>query len=218
MRLAELQEQMQAAILDPRVADPRLRVHRSHFWNRMRSFVVQRHPLLARFVGDVEIAEITERFIVASPPKTGVALEVSEGLAELLRTAEPWRAHPIIAELAAYDYQRTAPALAAEQVTVTPADVTDDLVVRLKDRSALVATRYRFHAMRQLRRTTPLDDRPTYVLVHMAGRRTLTTELDHRSWLAFEQLRVGSSVQMLRDTWGEHVFATCVDQQLLVAI
>jgi hypothetical protein len=209
---------MQAAILDPELADPRLRVHHSHFWHRMRSFVTQRHPLLARFVGDVEIGKIVERFIVACPPTTCVALEVSGAVSEFLATAEPWRAYPIIAELAAYDYQRTAPALAVEELAVTPAEVTDDLAVRLNRRCALVVTRYRFHALTKLCRTTPPDARPTYVLVHMAGRRTLTTELDHRSWLAFEQLRGGCSVRMLRDAWGEHVLATCVDQHLIVAI
>jgi len=220
MRLAEVQEHMQAAILDPRHADPRLRVHHSHFWHRMRSFVAQRHPVLGRFLGDTELRDVVERFIVACPPRTCVALEVAGPLAQFLTTADPWRADPIIAELAAYDYQRTAPALAAEEVVATRADLTDDIAVRLNKRSALVTTRYKFHAIQltPLHRATPLDDQPTYLLVHMAGRRTLTTELDHRSWLAFEQLRAGCTVRTLREAWGEHFFATCVDQQLLVAI
>ena len=131
MRLADLQRQFQAAILDPsapRSADGlaltipgRLRVHHAHFWTRMREFVGNWQPLLARFLGAEEMDQVVRRYIAAHPPRTVVAAGVCAQLADFLRTAEPWSAWPIVGELAAIDYRRALIRASAEEATVTKA-------------------------------------------------------------------------------------------------
>jgi hypothetical protein len=220
MRLAQLQEQLQAAILDPDPAaiEGGLRIHHSHFWSRMRDFVVTRHPLLARFLGEPEVVEVTRRFIAAHPPDTCVPGLVSARLARFLATAEPWRRQPIIAELAAYDFLRSGAALAAEEGTVSRAELTPDLTIRLKKRTALAITRYRFHAtpLAGLMRTAPLDDEPTYLLVHTPNRRPVAGEIDRSTYLAFERLVAGGTVRALCEALGDGFIVRCADAGLLV--
>jgi hypothetical protein len=246
MRLAEFQRQFQAAILDPgapvRVAElalerpGHLRVHQSHFWSRMREFVANWQPLLARFLGDDEMAQLVQRYVDAHPPRTVVASGVSAQLAEFLRTAEPWSAWPIVAELAAVDYRRALIRAAAEEATVTRAQLAaiDPALLapvrfRLKQRSALIASRFVLDVSRLhlLARETPLDAHPSYRLLHMTGRRYAAIELDPRTLRAFEPLVAGMTLSALdahlaalgfddreRQRFVDHVF----DSDLLVAI
>jgi hypothetical protein len=228
---------MQATILDPVLAasDQRFRTHHSHFWHRMRDFVALRHPQLAKWIGEPELLEIVRRYVVTHPPDTCVASKVGARLARFLTTTEPWSAHPIIAELAAYDFQRSGAASNAEEATVTREQIAEaeprartTVMLRLKKRTALVTARFRFHAvpLAKLERTTPLDARPTYLLVQMANRRAVATELDHRAYLAFGYFARGGTLIALTDalreldfTWTEidTLFARCLDADLLVA-
>lgn len=246
MRLADLQRQFQAAILDPGAPGSvdglaltlpgRVRVHHSHFWTRMGEFIGNWQPLLARFLGAEEMAQVVRRYIAAHPPRTVVASGVCAELADFLRTAQPWSAWPIVGELAAIDYRRALIRASAEEATVTRARLAaiDPAVIasirfRLKQRSALMTSRFRLDISRLhlLARETPLDARPVYRLVHMTGRRYETIDLDPRSVRAFEPLVEGMTMSALdehlaglgfddreRRRFVDHV----LDSDLLVAI
>jgi hypothetical protein len=246
VRLAEFQRQFQAAILDPSAPGSvdglgltipgRVRVHHSHFWTRMGEFIGNWQPLLARLLGAEEMDRLVRRYIAAHPPRTVVATGVCAQLADFLRTAEPWSAWPIIAELAAFDYRRALIRASAEEATVTKARLAaiDPAVIasirfRLKQRSALMTSMFRLDISRLhlLARDTPLDVRPVYRLVHMTGRRYAAIELDQRSVRAFEPLVEGMTMSALdehlaglgfdegeRRRFLDHV----LDNDLLVAI
>ena len=149
----------------------------ARFWERMRGAVAMRHPLLAAFLGDGELDAVVRGYIAVHPPSPLGQAKVGARLAELLASSPPWSAHPIIAELAAYEYRRGGVALQPEEKPLIRAQLPAvhphtiaRTRVRLEKRSALVTTRFRFHALppTRLSRTTPLDDQPTYLLVHMA--------------------------------------------------
>ncbi|HEX4421350.1 MAG TPA: DNA-binding domain-containing protein [Kofleriaceae bacterium] len=226
MRLADLQRQFQAAILDPSVPGPstlrsvdgvagialtipkHARVHRSHFWTRMTEFITNWQPLLARLLGAEEMDQLVRRYIAAHPPRTVVAAGVCAQLADFVRTAEPWSAWPIIGELAAIDYRRVLLRACAEEATVTGTMLAaiDPVVLasirfRLKQRAALMTSRFRLDGSRVhlLARETPLDLRPVHQLVHLTGRRYATLELDPRSSRAFEPLVEGVTLPALDD-------------------
>jgi len=234
MRLAELQTRMQADILEPRaVADDGMRIHHRHFWHRMHDFIARSHPLLARFLGGPELVQLVHAYIVAHPPIATVGLQVGAQLARFLATCEPWKQHPIIGALAAYDFARSAAANSAEELAVSRDELAvcrldPRVTVRLKKRTALVTTHYRFHtiAMAHLRRTDPLDASPTYVLVHMVNRKPQVIELDHRLYLALECLARGASIRTLIESWRslglgdveiETLLTRCIDAELVVA-
>jgi hypothetical protein len=196
----------------------------------MRDFVAARHPLLAKLLGQPELVELVRRYIVAHPPDSCVATKVGARLARFLAASEPWCAQPILSELAAFDFLRSGAAISAEEPTVSRAELAEpDVTFRLKKRTALAITRFKFHAvpLTQLSRATPLDEHPTYVLVHMANRRTMTNEIDHRSYLAFELLAAGGTLRAvseslhelaLTDLEIESFLARCADADLLVAV
>ena len=244
MRLIELQRRFQATILDPApprtrelgmVIPERIAVHHSHFWNRMRDIALACQPLLAKMLPADELREVIRRYLTAHPPAAVSAFGVYAGLAEFLGTAEPWSDWPIIAELAAFDYQRSMIGSNAEEITVSAAKLAaiDPAVVapirfRLKKRSALLVTRYRFEVARihVLARATPLDAEPTHLLLHMVGRRYAALVLDPRGYRALEPLVAGTTLAGFSDHLGvlgfgetearrlvEHV----VDSDLLVA-
>ena len=246
MRLADFQRQFQAAILAPSAPGSvdglaltipgRVRVHHAHFWTRMREFIGNWQPLLARFLGAEEMDQVVRRYIAAHPPRTVVATGVCAQLADFLRTAEPWSAWPIIGELAAIDYRRALIRASAEESTVTKAMLVaiDPAVIasirfRLKQRSALMTSMFRLDIshLQLLARDTPLDARPVYRLIHMTGRRYAAIELDERLVRAFEPLVEGMTMSALdehlaglgfddreRRRFLDHV----LDNDLLVAI
>jgi hypothetical protein len=218
VRLADLQRQFQAAILDPGgpgsvdglalTIPGRVRVHHSHFWTRVGEFIGNWQPLLARFLGAEEMEQLVRRYIAVHPPHTVVASGVCAELADFLRTAQPWSAWPIVGELAAIDYRRALIRASAEEATVTRAMLAaiDPAVIagirfRLKQRSALMTSRFQLDVSRLhlLTRETPLDARPVHRLVHMTGRRYATIELDPRSIHAFEPLVAGLTMPALDD-------------------
>ncbi|HEX8108919.1 MAG TPA: DNA-binding domain-containing protein [Kofleriaceae bacterium] len=218
MRLADLQRQFQAAILEPSAPGSvdglgltipgRVRVHHSHFWARMSEFIANWQPLLARYLGAEEMDQVVRRYIAAHPPRTVVATGVCAQLADFLRTAEPWSAWPIVGELAAIDYRRALIRAGAEEPTVTKARLAaiDPAVIasirfRLKQRSAVMTSRFQLDVSRLhlLARDTPLDARPVHRLVHLTGRRYATIELDPRSVRAFEPLVEGMTMSALDD-------------------
>jgi len=218
MRLADFQRRFQAAILDPgapgrvdglALAPPgRVRVHHSHFWARMREFIGNWQPLLARFLGAEEMDQVVRGYVAAHPPRTVVAAGVAAQLADFLRTTEPWSAWPIVGELAAFDYRRALIRASPEEATVTRARLAaiDPAAIasirfRLKQRSALIASRFAFDVsqLHRLSRETPLDVRPVHRLVHMTGRRYATVDLDPRSVRAFEPLVDGATMSALDD-------------------
>lgn len=218
MRLAELQRRFQAAILDPSAPGTvdglgltlpgRVRVHHSHFWARVGEFIASWQPMLARFLAAEEMDSLVRAYVAAHPPRTVVAWGVAAQLADFLRTAPPWSAWPIVGELAAFDYRRALIRAGAEEATVTRARlaaidpaVSAAIRVRLKQRSALIASRFRFDASRLhlLARDTPLDAHPVHRLVHLTGRRYATIELDPRSVRAFELLVEGTTMSALDD-------------------
>jgi putative DNA-binding protein len=219
VRLADFQRQFQAAILDPGAPGRvelglrfpgRVRVHHSHFWTRMREFIANWQPLLTKYLGaqEMDMDQVVRRYVAAHPPQTVVAWGVAAQLADFLRTAEPWSAWPIVGELAAIDYRRALIRAAAEEATVTRAqlDAIDPAAIaairfRLKQRSAVLVSRFRFDFSRLhlLARETPLDARPAHRLVHLTGRRYATLELDPRSVRAFEPLASGIALPALDD-------------------
>jgi hypothetical protein len=216
VRLADFQRQFQAAILDPGAPGRvdglaltfpgRIRIHHAHFWTRMGEFIGNWQPLLARYLGAAEMDQLVRRYIAAHPPRTVVAIEVCEQLADFLRTAEPWSAWPIVGELAAIDYRRALIRGHAEEATVTramlaaidPAAIAS-IRFRLKQRSALITSMFRFDLSRLhlLARETPLDPRPVHSLVHLTGRRYATIELDQRWVHACEPLVDGMTMAAL---------------------
>jgi hypothetical protein len=202
----------------------------------MNEFIANWQPLLAKFLGAEEMAQLVRRYIAAHPPRTVVASGVCAQLAEFLRIAAPWSAWPVVGELAAIDYRRALIRASAEEATVTrvrlaaidPA-VLASVRFRLKQRSALIASRLQLDIPRLhlLARETPLDARPAYRLVHMTGRRYAAIELDPRSFRAFEPLVAGMTLSALdahlaglgfdereRQRFVDHV----LDGDLLVAI
>jgi hypothetical protein len=218
VRLADLQRQFQAAILDARAPGSvdglaltipgRVRVHHSHFWTRMTEFIGNWQPLLARFLGAEEMDQLVRRYVAAHPPRTVTAASVCAQLADFLRSAEPWSSWPIIGELAAIDYRRALIRASPEESTVTSAKLAaiDPAVIasirfRLKRRSALMTSMFQFDFSRLhlLARATPLDARAVYRLVHLTGRRYATIELDPRSARAFEPLVEGLTMSALEE-------------------
>lgn len=216
MRLEDFQRQFQAAILAPGAAGSvdglgltlprRVHIHHSHFWTRMDEFIGNWQPLLARFLGAEEMDRVVQRYVAAHPPREVTAASVCVELADFLRTAPPWSAWPIVGELAAFDHRRALIRAGAEEATVTSAQLAaiDPAVIapvrfRLKQRSALVASRFWFDLSRLhlLARDTPLDARPSYRLIHMTGRRYATIDLDPRSARAFEPLVGGTTLSAL---------------------
>jgi hypothetical protein len=218
VRLADLQRQLQAAILDPSgpgsvdglalTIPGRVRVHHSHFWTRMGEFIASWQPLLARFLGAEEMEPLVRRYIAAHPPRTVATAEVCAQLADFLRATEPWSAWPIVGELAAIDHRRALIRAAAEEATITramlaaidPAAIAS-IRFRLKQRSALMTSMFQLDVSRLhlLTRETPLDARPVHRLVHLTGRRYATIELDPRSIRAFEPLVAGMTMTALDD-------------------
>jgi hypothetical protein len=202
----------------------------------MTEFIANWQPLLARLLGAQEMDQVVRRYVAAHPPRTVVASGVCAELADFLRSAQPWSAWPIVGELAAIDYRRALIRAAAEESTVTRAQLAaiDPAAIaairfRLKQRSAVVTSRYRFDFSRLhlLARDTPLDARPAHRLVHLTGRRYATLELDPRSVRAFEPLASGIALPALdahlaslgyddreRRRFVDHV----IDGDLLVAI
>jgi len=215
VRLADLQRRFQAAILEPGAVGRvdglaltvpgRVRIHHSLFWTRMAEFIANWQPLLAKFLGAHEMDQVVRCYVAAHPPRTVVASGVCAELADFLRTVEPWSAWPIVGELAAIDYRRALIRAAAEEATVTRAQIAaiDPAAIRfrLKQRSAVLVSRYRFDFSRLhlLARDTPLDARPAHRLVHLTGRRYATLELDPRSVRAFEPLALGIALPALDD-------------------
>jgi hypothetical protein len=219
MRLADFQRQFQAAILDPAAPGKlalglripgRVRVHHSHFWTRMTEFIANWQPLLAKYLPaqGLDLDPVVRRYIAAHPPQTVVAWGVAAQLADFLRTTEPWSAWPILGELAEIDYRRALIRAAAEEATVTRAqlDAIDPAAIaairfRLKQRSAVLGSRFRLEVARLhlLTRDTPLDAHPAYRLIHMTGRQYATIELDERSVRAFEPLAEGLTLSALDD-------------------
>lgn len=218
MRLADFQRRFQAAILEPGAVGRvdglaltvpgRVRIHHSHFWTRMAEFIANWQPLLAKFLGAHEMDHVVRCYVAAHPPRTVVASGVCAELADFLRTVEPWSAWPIVGELAAIDYRRALIRAAAEEATVTRAQIAAiepaaiaTIRFRLKQRSAVLVSRYRFDFSRLhlLARDTPLDARPAHRLVHLTGRRYATLALDPRSVRAFEPLASGIALPALDD-------------------
>jgi hypothetical protein len=235
MRLIELQRRLQAAIVNDTDSELALGakshpwIHRRHFWSRMRDFAVVRHPLLARWLGAEELDRIIRAFIAAHPPRALIGSDVVAPLAEFLATAEPWCAFPIISQLAAFDFRRSALAFAVEQATLNATDlpVPANAMLQLKKRAAVIVTRFKFHLRWPAAHATPLDDEPTYLLVHMTNRRHMTLELDHQTFLAMQRLAEGITLRDLVDhTSGaeiveadiEQLVARCVAEDLLVAV
>lgn len=234
MRLADLQRQFQAAVLapgKPGTVDAlgltfpgRVRVHHSHFWKRMSDFIASWQPLLTRFLGPAEMDPLVRRYIAAHPPRDVLAAAVCAPLADFLRTAEPWSAWPIVGELAAFDHRRAMIRTRAEEPTITKATLAAiapaamaSIRVRLKQRSALWTSRFRFDAARVhlLPRETRLDACPGYRLVHLTDRRFATIELDDRSARAFEPLVDGVTLPALEDHLATLGFADAERQRLL---
>ena len=207
----------------------------ARFWERMHGVVAVRHPLLAVFLGDAELDAVVRSYIAVHPPRPLGQAKVGARLAEFLASTEPWSAHPIIAELAAYDYRRSGVALQPEEKALTRAQLTSAhphtiarTRIRLKRRSALVMTRFRFHALppTRLSRTTPLDEHPTYLLVHMAKSDMMTIEVDAVAHAAFEHFALGGTMRALTQALRgltfteleiERFLARCFAAGLLVA-
>jgi hypothetical protein len=178
----------------------------ARFWERMRDVVATRHPMLAAFFDDRELATVVRGYIAAHPPSPLGHSKIGARLAEFLAATPPWSAHPIIAELAAYDYRRSGVALQPEEKALTRAQLASvhphtvaRTKIRLKKRSTLMTTRFRFHALppTRLSRSTPLDDQPTYLLVHMAKHDVLTIEVDACAHAAFELFALGGTMRTL---------------------
>jgi hypothetical protein len=207
----------------------------ARFWERMRGAMAMRHPLLATFLGDVELDTVVRSYIAVHPPSPLGQAKVGARLAEFLGSNEPWSAHPIIAELAAYDYRRSGVALQPEEKLLTRAQLSAvhphtiaRTRIRLKKRSALVTTRFRFHALppTRLSRATPLDEQPTYLLVHMARNDVMTIEVDACAHAAFEHFALGGTMRVLTQALRgltfteleiERFLARCFAAGLLVA-
>jgi len=232
MRLIELQRRFQAAILGDsdglfaQAATSHPWVHRRHFWSRMRDFIAARHPLLVRWVGDEERDRIVRAFVAAHPPRDLVGHVTAETLADFLARADPWRAFPIVAELATYDCRRSNLPLAAEEITLTAFDpIADaDRVLRLKKRATLIAMHFAFHRVRlsDLAMATKLDDTPSYVLVDLRDRKYRTLELDHPTYVVLQRLVEGTTFRALVADIGlgdalERIISCCVESDLLVS-
>jgi hypothetical protein len=191
----------------------------ARFWERMRGAVAMRHPLLAAFLGDAELDAVVRSYIAVHPPSPLGQAKVGARLAEL----------------AAYDYRRSGVALQPEEKPLTRAQLSAvhphtiaRTRIRLKKRSTLVTTRFRFHALppTRLSRTTPLDEQPTYLLVHMARNDVMTIEVDACAHAAFEHFALGGTMRVLTQALRgltfteleiERFLARCFAAGLLVA-
>lgn len=204
-------------------------------WTTTYELITSRYPLLAKFLGGTELDEVVRNFLATYPPDGVAPSRVPERIPMFLARTAPWCFHPIIAELAAFDLQRSAALTNPDEPTVTRGDLVDAepgmlrmLEVRLKKRCALIATQFRFHEVPigQLRRDMPLDIGLTYLVVHVSHGKQLTSELDARSFLLLQTLVEGSTFPQLfdyamhlgfEDSAADTFLARCVDSELFVA-
>lgn len=259
MRLDEFQHRVQDAILGPVLtavdrdlgiktgpeACPRddhacsryrIAIHHDHFWTRMHDFAAYRYPLLRRALGGAEFTEVVRGYIAARPPSSFTLGVVVEAIPEFLADQMPWASSPILAHLAAFDLRRSGVRLTAEESTVSAADLAglgpDALAhtrLRLKRRSLLATTRYRFEPGRihELPRDAALDDRPTHWLVYIMRGACITQPVSPRVYAALQRLSsavaVGELFADLRRlglTLDECdvILGRLLDQELLVAV
>lgn len=248
MRLAEFQNRLQAAILSPKprglatlglkaVPDRRARfaTHRRHFWRRMRSYSGYRHPLLVQLLGEDEFDLLVRQYIAAFPSRSFNPAEIVQDLANFLAEQPPWAEFPIIAHLAAFDFRRSATRLGAEELTLRAEHLVGlgpetlaRVELRLKKRTVLTTTRYRFNLARiaELPRDATLDDQPTYWLIDATGGACRTRPVDVRTFGAFERVARGVTVAALVGDLTATGFAVseidsfvsrCIHQELLAA-
>ena len=259
MRLAEFQHRMQDAILGsvltaidgelgirtgpeacPRNGHAcsryRIAIHHEHFWTRMHDFAAYRYPLLQRVLGDAEFTELVRAYIAVYPPMSFTIGDVVEALPALLADREPWASSPILAHLAAFDFRRSGIRLTAEEATVSAADLAaldvDALArtrLRLKRRTMLATTRYRFEPGRihELPRDAVLDDKPTHWLVYIMRGVCITRPVSPRVYAALQRLTSAVAVgELLADLRRlgltvhecDAILGRLVDQELLVAV
>lgn len=233
MRLAEFQRRFQAAVIAPEltvgddelairtgpqafprpaaVSRYRIAIHHKHFWSRMRDFTAGRHPLLLRALGQTEFDEVVRHYIAAHPPASFTPGVIVEQLATFLARRPPWSASPVLAQLARFDFQRSAVWLHAQEATVgadelrrLPPDVLAGLTLRLKRRSALATTWFRFEPERiaELSRDTALDDEPTFWLIYMAQHGCIARPVAPRFYAALQRLASGTTLRGLFDHLG----------------
>jgi len=259
MRLAEFQRGFQDAILGPVLTATdgdlgirrgpeacrhhghacshyRIAIHRDHFWTRMHDFVAYRYPLVSRVLGDAELTALVRAYIAARPPAAFTVRGIVEALPAFLAERAPWASSPILADLAAFDFRRSGVRLIAEEPTVTaaalvalPAGVLARTRLRLKRRTLLTTTRYRFEVsrIRDLPRDAALDDEPTHWLVYIARRACISQPVSPRVYAALQRLAGPVAVgELLVDLRGlgfsaagcEIILDRLVDHDLVVAL
>lgn len=112
-RLAELQDEMQRAILGRQnaaidlVACPpsgsaadRLGVYQSAYVLRLTEFLMNDYPKLLTYLGETRFRQMAERFIRATPSRHANARWYARGLPEHLDMDKTYRRNPEVAELA----------------------------------------------------------------------------------------------------------------------
>jgi Putative DNA-binding domain len=207
MRLADFQHRLQDAILAPVLASCdadlairtgpcrnacahyRIAIHHSHFWTRMRDFAAYRYPLLARALGNAAFEELVRAFIAAHPPTAYTLGPIVEGLQQFVES-------PVLADLAAFDFCRSGLRITAEEATLSPEelaaiprDVLARTRLRLKRRSALVTTRYRFEPGRITE--LPREPQQTHWLVYIADGKCVNRPVSLRMFAGLRLLAAG---------------------------
>jgi hypothetical protein len=259
MRLAEFQHGLQSAILGSVLAASdrelgiktgpeacprddhgcsryRIAIHHDHFWTRMHDFAAYRYPLLQRALGDAAFTQLVRAYIAAHPPTSFTIGVVVEALPVFLADRMPWASSPILAHLAAFDFHRSGVRLTAEEATVSAAELAALGVealartrLRLKRRTMLATTRYRFEPKRihELPRDAALDDEPTHWLVYIARGACITKPVSPRVYAALQRLTAAVAVrELFADLRGlgftaaecDAVVDRLLDQELLVAL
>jgi len=242
MRLAEFQQRLQDAILAPVLASSdadlairtgpcrnacahyRIAIHHSHFWTRMRDFALYRYPLLARALGKAAFDELVRAYIAAHPPTAYTLGAIVDGLQAFVES-------PVLADLAAFDFVRSGLRITAEEATLSPEDLAAiprhalaRTRLRLKRRSALVTTRYRFEPGRLPE--LPREPETTHWLVYIAGGKCVNRPVSVRMFAALQLLAAGIALpDLFRELCAldysigecDAVLGTCFTADLVVA-
>ena len=83
---------------------PFMKVYTHAYAARQQEIIAEQFPAVLALLGDDRFAEATTAYIRANTPTKRSARWIGENLADWLRSSDPWSAHPVVADMAAFEW------------------------------------------------------------------------------------------------------------------
>ena len=98
----------------------RLKVYRNNIVGSLTDLLKVTFPVLQKLVGEKFFETLARSFILENPPRKGVLSHYGEGLDDFIKTFEPTKSMPYLADIAAYEIAKNHSYHAADDLPLTP--------------------------------------------------------------------------------------------------